>query len=256
MKAPRSAPTEARPYPRGVLKPSVRQLADLPIWILQSPTGRSLNCILISGPTGLVLVNTGVSHRHGAAISAAVSGLTDQPLNTIIYPHHPTTSCQGTSAATGSGQGRCGKVVILAAGHRGTHQHPGVAPNLLIVRECILELSGVIVRDIGPRAQPPVRPRRAKSMRRHPVMPAAQPQGGGIPSTPSTATQRPFHGTAAGSADRRAGRARVALRSRVGPPRRDRGRLGQRDRRTTLATTVAPVLHERRPSGDDPSVVE
>jgi hypothetical protein len=146
MKAPRSAPTEARPYPRGVLKPSVRQLADLPIWILQSPTGRSLNCILISGPTGLVLVNTGVSHRHGAAISAAVSGLTDQPLNTIIYPHHPTTSCQGTTAVTDPDSVRSGAVVILAAGRPDSRQFPGMSPNFMIDQERILELAGLTMR--------------------------------------------------------------------------------------------------------------
>lgn len=123
-----------------------QRLADLPIWIIRTTIGRPLNSIVIAGPDGLILVNTGSSHKHGKAIAKLIARLTDEPVTTIIYPHHPTTSCHGTPAITDQDQARCGNVVILAAGHRGTHQHPGVAPNLLISRECILELSGVTVR--------------------------------------------------------------------------------------------------------------
>jgi glyoxylase-like metal-dependent hydrolase (beta-lactamase superfamily II) len=121
-----------------------QRLADLPIWIIRTTIGRPLNSVVIAGPDGLILVNTGSSHEHGKSIAEQIGLLTDDPVTTIIYPHHPATSCQGTSAITGQDEARCGNVVVLAASHRRTH--PGVAPNLLIDRECILELSGVTVR--------------------------------------------------------------------------------------------------------------
>jgi hypothetical protein len=146
MTVSRSSPAAARPSPRGKPDPSVRQLADLPIWILRSPTGRWLNSILIDGPTGLVLLNTGTSNQHGAAIRTAISRLTSRPLTTIVYPHHPTTSCQGTAAITDQDSARSGAVVIIAAGHRDSRQFPGIAPNLMIDRECVLELAGLTMR--------------------------------------------------------------------------------------------------------------
>lgn len=133
--------TAARKQPRL----SVRRLADLPIWVLRSTAGRTLNSVVISGPTGLILVNTGPSAKHGRAIGSQIAELTGEKITTIIYPHHPTTNCRGTTAFTDQNEAKCGNVVILAAGHT-THQYPGVAPNLLINRECVLELSGLTVR--------------------------------------------------------------------------------------------------------------
>ncbi|MBP2324592.1 hypothetical protein JOF56_004977 [Kibdelosporangium banguiense] len=146
MSIPRGSGAAARPYRRGEPRLSVGQLADLPIWILRTTTGRPLNSVLIAGPDGLMLINTGTSHRHGTAISKQIASLTSEPVTTIIYPHHPTTSCQGTTAITDQDNARCGNVVIVAAGRRDSCYHPGVAPNLLIDRECILDLSGVTVR--------------------------------------------------------------------------------------------------------------
>lgn len=126
---------------------SVRQVADLPIWVLRSTAGRALNSVVISGPEGLILINTGPSAKHGRAIGRQIADLSDAPVTTIVYPHHPSANCGGTTAFTDHRDAQNGNVVILAAGRPGhSHDHPGVAPNLLIDRECVLELSGVTLR--------------------------------------------------------------------------------------------------------------
>jgi hypothetical protein len=145
MTVSRSSPADARPW-HGPPRPSVRRLADLPIWILRPRTPKTLNCILIEGHNGLILINTGTSHAHGDAIREAISGLTDLPVTTIVYPHHPTPSCHGTTAITDHDSAQSGKIVILAAGRRDTVWFRGVAPNLVIDRECILAPSGVTMR--------------------------------------------------------------------------------------------------------------
>jgi hypothetical protein len=144
MTVSRSSPA-ARPW-HGEPRPSVRRLADLPIWILRPPAPQSLNCVLIAGDDGLVLVNTGTSHRHGAAIREAIAGVTDRPLRTIVYPHHPTVSCRGTTGIIDRDSARSGQVVILASGQRESLRFRGIAPNLVIAQECILDLAGVTVR--------------------------------------------------------------------------------------------------------------
>ncbi len=139
-----SAPAKTKPW-QGPPRPSVRRIADLPVWILRPPTARTLNCVLIEGSDGLILVNTGTTHRHVAAIGEAIAKLTDRPLRTIIYPHHPTDSCRGTTGITDHDSADSGRVVVLAAG-RPTRPSRGIAPNLIIDRECILDLAGVTVR--------------------------------------------------------------------------------------------------------------
>jgi hypothetical protein len=145
MTVSRSSPADARPW-HGPPRPFVRQLGGLPIWILRPRSANVLNCIMIEGHNGLILINTGTDHAQGDAIRQAIAGLTDLPVNTIIYPHHPTPSCHGTTAIADHDSARSGKVVILAAGRRDTLRFPGVAPNLVIDRECILTPAGVTMR--------------------------------------------------------------------------------------------------------------
>jgi hypothetical protein len=124
----------------------VRRLADLPIWMLRPRTAKTLNCIVIGGHNGLILINTGTDHAHGNAIREAIAELTDLPVSTVIYPHHPTLSCHGTTAIADHDSARSGKVVILAAGRHDSTRFQGVPPNLVIDRECILRPSGVTMR--------------------------------------------------------------------------------------------------------------
>jgi glyoxylase-like metal-dependent hydrolase (beta-lactamase superfamily II) len=125
---------------------SVRQVADLPIWVLRSTSGRPLNSVVISGPDGLILVNTGASARHARAIGRQLADLSDDPVTTIIHPHHPTVNCRGTSEFANHDDAAVGNVVILAAGRPARGRRSGVAPNLVIDRECVLRLSGVTLR--------------------------------------------------------------------------------------------------------------
>nr|WP_042184431.1 hypothetical protein [Kibdelosporangium sp. MJ126-NF4]CEL16292.1 SoxH protein, homolog [Kibdelosporangium sp. MJ126-NF4]CTQ94215.1 SoxH protein, homolog [Kibdelosporangium sp. MJ126-NF4] len=124
---------------------SVRQVADLPIWVLRSTVGRTLNSVVISGPDGLILINTGTSPQHGRAISRHIADLSGDPVTTIVYPHHPTANCRGTTAFADHNDAKLGNVVILAAG-RPARDHSEVPPNLVVDRECVLTLSGVTLR--------------------------------------------------------------------------------------------------------------
>ncbi|ALG09405.1 hypothetical protein [Kibdelosporangium phytohabitans] len=124
---------------------SVRRIADLPVWVLRSSDARPLNSVVVAGRHGLILINTGPSAKHGRAISRQIADLTGDPVTTIIYPHHPTADCRGTSAFADHHDARLGKVVILASG-RQADGHTDVAPNLVIDRECVLNLSGVTLR--------------------------------------------------------------------------------------------------------------
>jgi hypothetical protein len=127
--------------------------ADLPIWILRTTTGRSLNSVLVAGPEGLLLVNSGTSPQHGHEIRTQITRLTNEPVTTVVYPHHPSANCRGTSAVIEKGDTECGNVVVLAAAHRDGHRLPAPGPNLLIDRECVLELSGVTVRLLPARTE-------------------------------------------------------------------------------------------------------
>ncbi|TCO47377.1 hypothetical protein [Actinocrispum wychmicini] len=145
MTVSRSSPADTRPW-HGPPRPSVRRVAELPIWTIRPPTARTLNCVLITGPDGAALVNTGTTARHGAAVAQCVADLTDKPLNTIIYPHHPSTDCRGSTGVTDPDDARSGKVVVLAAGPSTGRTPRGVSPNLWVDRECLLRLSGVTMR--------------------------------------------------------------------------------------------------------------
>lgn len=181
--------TEAAGARRGP-RLTVRQLADLPIWLIRTTTGRPLNCVAIAGPDGMILVNTGTDRRHGKSIGEQVASLTGKPITAVVYPHHPSGGCQGTVAIVDQDDARRGKVVILAAGHRDGRQHPGVTPNLLIDRECFLELAGVTVRllPVGTRTVNGINvylPRQRVAviadeplMWKHDIGPQARPAGG------------------------------------------------------------------------------
>jgi hypothetical protein len=148
-----SIPRTGAPAARHGHRLFVQRLADLPIWTLRTTTGRSLNSVLVAGPDGQLLINTGTSHQHGNEIRTQIAKLTGQPATTIVYPHHPSANCHGTSAVIDEHDTECGNVVVLAAGHRDGHRHPGPAPNLLVDRECVLELSGVVVRLLPARTE-------------------------------------------------------------------------------------------------------
>ncbi|GAB3889716.1 hypothetical protein GCM10029964_059950 [Kibdelosporangium lantanae] len=145
MTGSQSPPADTRPW-HGPPRPSVRQLGNLPIWVLRPPARKSFNCVLVAGPDGLTMVNTGIDRACGEALRRTVADLVDRPVTTIIYPHHPTASCRGTSGVIDPDSARSGNVVVLAAGQRGGAGFRGVSPNLLVDQECILRLSGVTTR--------------------------------------------------------------------------------------------------------------
>lgn len=145
-------------------RPSVLRLADLPVWVLRAPDRRPVNCVLIEGPRGLIVVNTGMNLRHGHAIAKMIRTLSPKPVNTIVYPHHHDTHCKGTPMITSPANAENGTVVILAAeewaGERSDpHGLSGsagpttvVPPNLFVGKECVLELAGSAVHVLPARS--------------------------------------------------------------------------------------------------------
>ncbi|WP_216216600.1 MBL fold metallo-hydrolase [Amycolatopsis aidingensis] len=127
--------------------PSPRRLADLPVWVLRSPDGEPLNCVLVSGPGGLIVINSGLSLRHGKALKRALAALSDRPVRAIVYPHHHARYCRGTAALVDPGAVAASEVVVLAPKGWSGQPDPAevVPPNLLVHRECILQLAGVTV---------------------------------------------------------------------------------------------------------------
>jgi glyoxylase-like metal-dependent hydrolase (beta-lactamase superfamily II) len=49
--------------------------------------GRVANAGFIVGPTGVVVVDTGVSYRHGRQLREAISAVTDRPVKLVILTH-------------------------------------------------------------------------------------------------------------------------------------------------------------------------
>lgn len=92
----------------------VLRVENAPIWFLQCPGGWSVNSIVLEGPDGLIVYDTGVGREQGEAIADEIRKLTPKPIRAIIYSHHHVDHCQGTDALVSKEQVESGEVQVIA----------------------------------------------------------------------------------------------------------------------------------------------
>ncbi|GLU46972.1 alkyl sulfatase dimerization domain-containing protein [Nocardiopsis ansamitocini] len=78
-------------------KPSMAPVADTPARMLRIGDGPMLKCVVLEGPSGVVLYGTGESHRQGRSIARAVAEEIGKPVKAIIYGERHEDQCSGTN---------------------------------------------------------------------------------------------------------------------------------------------------------------
>lgn len=96
-------------------QPEVIQVGDLPVWVLHNLDGWAVNSIVIEGPDGLLVFDTGLGRRHGEAIAREIARLSDKPVTAIVYSHHHPDHCHGTDAIVDPAAVRSGEVTVVAS---------------------------------------------------------------------------------------------------------------------------------------------
>lgn len=91
-------PARAAPWTAVVVAPGVYALPGTGGEIGPENGGRIANVALIVGPRGVVVVDTGISHREGEQIIAAVRRLTNQPIRLAIVTHPSQEAIFGAAA--------------------------------------------------------------------------------------------------------------------------------------------------------------
>jgi glyoxylase-like metal-dependent hydrolase (beta-lactamase superfamily II) len=77
----------ATPEPIAVVAPGVYALMGRPGETSSENLGRNANAAFVVGARGVVVVDSGVSLRHGEAIIAAVARVTRQPIRLLVLTH-------------------------------------------------------------------------------------------------------------------------------------------------------------------------
>ena len=77
----------APPEPIAVVAPGVYALMGQPGETSPENLGRNANAAFVVGPRGVVVVDSGVSFRHGEEIIAAVGRVTRQPIRLLVLTH-------------------------------------------------------------------------------------------------------------------------------------------------------------------------
>jgi glyoxylase-like metal-dependent hydrolase (beta-lactamase superfamily II) len=128
--------------------------------------GRTANLAFIVGPRGVVVVNTGISYREGAAIIAAVQSITSRPILLAILTHPGPEAIFGAAAFQDRGipvlaqrrsaeliEARCETCLANLRALLGAERMAGtrvVAPDRLIAGDATLDLIGRPLRLIAP----------------------------------------------------------------------------------------------------------
>ena len=66
--------------------------------VTQRNGGRTANVAFVVGPTGVIVVDTGISYREGVEIIAAVKRVSDQPIRLAILTQHSQEAILGAAA--------------------------------------------------------------------------------------------------------------------------------------------------------------
>jgi len=128
--------------------------------------GRVANAAFIVGPDGVLVVDTGISYRHGEAIIAAVEGITGRPIRLAVLTHPGQEAIFGAAAFQARGipvlahrraaelmAARCEtclRNLRSTLGEEAMGAARVVKPDRLIDGDFVLELIGRPVRLIAP----------------------------------------------------------------------------------------------------------
>ncbi|MFD4375146.1 alkyl sulfatase dimerization domain-containing protein [Streptomyces sp. NPDC059202] len=95
-------------------KPGVIRIGELPVWVMHNLDGWAVNSILIEGPDGLIVFDTGVNQNLGRAIRREIDKISDKPIAAVIYSHHHADHISGTDAIVDPADVASGKIPVYA----------------------------------------------------------------------------------------------------------------------------------------------
>ncbi len=94
--------------------PHVSRVGKTPVWLLRNLGGWAANSIVIEGPEGLVVYDTGVNRAHGRLLAKAIANLSDKPIAAIVYSHHHVDHVSGTDQLVDPARAASGELPIYA----------------------------------------------------------------------------------------------------------------------------------------------
>jgi alkyl sulfatase BDS1-like metallo-beta-lactamase superfamily hydrolase len=97
---------------KALFRDDIQRVADTPVWAL---TDHGVNVIVIEGPEGLVLFDTGVHRTYAEKALAKLRKVSAKPVVAIIYSHHHVDHINGAGVFVKPADVAAGKVKIVAA---------------------------------------------------------------------------------------------------------------------------------------------
>lgn len=124
---PRQTPetfTPPLPSSSGTAPPELVPVEGTPVWNLRTADGSLLNCAVVEGPDGLVLMGCGASPRQGGVIARLLAARFGKPVSAVVLAEPVSSHCAGVSAVLEAQRGR--QVPVIAHESWGSHPEASV----------------------------------------------------------------------------------------------------------------------------------
>lgn len=110
------------PVPRrsGAAPPELVRVEGTPVWNLRAADGSPLNCAVVEGPDGLVLLGTGASARQGQDIVRLLDARFGRPVSAVVLGEPTRSHCGGLTAVLDAQRGH--ETPVIA--HESWGRHP------------------------------------------------------------------------------------------------------------------------------------
>lgn len=97
---------------KAVFSDEVKKIADTPVWSL---IDHGVNMVMVEGPEGLVLFDTGLHQEYAERALARIRAISDKPVVAIIYSHHHPDHINGAGFLVDRRDVDSGEVPVIAA---------------------------------------------------------------------------------------------------------------------------------------------
>lgn len=91
------------------------QIGDHQVWDYNTPNKGFGNVIMIEGDSGIIIIDTTVSHDNAVVANTVFREITDKPVKAIIYTHHHADHIRGAGAFVDPEMVKDDEIQIIAA---------------------------------------------------------------------------------------------------------------------------------------------
>ena len=97
---------------KAVFRDAVQRVGDTPVWAL---IDHGVNIVLIEGPDGLVLFDTGLHDAYARKALQRIRAISDKPIVAVIYSHHHMDHINGAGFLVDAKDVAAGRIPVIAA---------------------------------------------------------------------------------------------------------------------------------------------